>query len=374
MKKAICFLASVLIIVCVCSVYVFAENEEYELENFPKEVSDELFSTMSDEVREALEAIGINDLDFKSVYNFSFGSVLSYFTPQLKEKGSRVLSGFFELLVCVMLLSVFGVILEDGKNKKLFSLFSSALIAVIILPSVQNVLSSGISVLKISNTFIVSYVPVLTLILSFSGNAASAMLFNSFLLGMCEVMSAVINNVVVQFMGCFICLSVTYSLDENLRVQRLISAVNKGVTLILTSAASLFSGILTVKNVMAVSLDSLSVRGVRFLLSSFIPIIGSSISEAYSSVLGSINLIKGSVSVIGIIAIAVINLPVIAETFMYYLSFSALAYISEISSCNQVSDVLRAIASVMRILIVLIVFEMFVLVISTGIILTIKNA
>lgn len=374
MKKAFSFLVSVLIILCICSVSVFAENEEYELQDFQKEVSDELFSTMSDDVSEALEAIGINDLDFKSVYNFSFSSVLSYFTPQLKEKGSRVLSVFFELLTCVMLLSVFGVILEDGKNKKLFSLFSSALIAVIILPSVQNVLSSGISVLKISNTFIVSYVPVLTLILSFSGNAASAMLFNSFLLGVCEIMSAFINNVVVQFIGCFICLSVTYSLDESLRVQRLISAVNKGVTLILTSAASLFSGILTVKNVMAVSLDSLSVRGVRFLLSSFIPIIGSSISEAYSSVLGSINLIKGSVSVIGIIAIVVINLPVIAETFMYYLSFSALAYISEISNCNQVSDVLRAIASVMRILIVLIVFEMFVLVISTGIILTIKNA
>ena len=373
MKKILIFLITFLSLVSVITTDAYAENE-YELNGLKDEVSDGIFSAMEDEVAEALFEIGITDLDFSGVYNLSFSEILSYFTPEIKSKAVNVLKSLTGTFSVMLLYMLFSTLLYGDEREKTFELLMTALIAVIVMPMLRNTIAPAVSVMKITNSFIVSYIPVLTLILSFSGSGASAVLFNTSVVGICELMSFIINGVLVDFIGLFICVVTAFSMNDSMRASRIISAVNRLFTVIMTSAGALFSGILTVKNVMAASVDSLSVRGIRFVLSSFIPVIGSSISEAYSSVLGSINLIKGSAVVIGILAVAIINVPVIAELFMYYISFSALGYFSEICCTDKASGIFRMCASVTRIFMALIIFEIFILVISTGLIITIKNS
>lgn len=372
MKKIFAFLISTAVILCLVSPLVCAEYE-YELSGFKSEISDSLFSSMENDVRDVLEEIGVTDLEFSKIYNLSFAEIFSYFTPEIKEKAKGVLKSFTELFILMLIFVVFSTLVKGDENEKTLSLIMTALVTVVVLPVLRNIITPAVSVMKISNSFMLSYIPVLALILTFSGNGMSAMLMNSAVVGICQIMSSLINGVLIDFIGCFISVVTAFSMNDNLRAGKLISSMNKIFTLIITSAGALFSGILTVKNVMAVSVDSLSVRGIRFLLSSFVPVIGSSISEAYSSILGSINLIKGSVVVIGILAVTIINVPVIAEVFFYYLSFSALTYFSEISCPDNTANIFRMCAAVTRIFLALIIFEMFILIISTGLVLTIKN-
>lgn len=372
MKKIFCFLTLLAFFLCLTDFSVYAADE-IRLDSLTDEVSDSLFSSMEADVKDALQKIGISDLDFSKIYNLSFRDVLSYFTPAIKDKAVSVLKSFTGLFLLILLFSVMNTVIQGDGYDKTYSLFMTATVAVLVLPVLRSIIIPAVSVMKISNGFIISYIPVLTLILSFSGSGMSAMLFNTSVVGMCEIMSFLVNGILVDFTGCFICLVTAFSMNENLNAGRIISSVNKLFTLVVASAGTLFSGVLTVKNVMAVSVDSLSVKGIRFLLSSFVPVIGSSISEAYSSLLGSINLIKGSVAVIGILAVAVINVPVIVEIFLYYLSFSALSYFSEISCPGNTANIFRMCAAVARAFMVLVIFEMFILVISTGLVLTIKN-
>lgn len=372
MKKILSVMIAVFL-ACVLFSYTAEAENEYDFEGLKNELSDSLFSSVSDEVGDALEAIGITELNFDDVYNVSLSGILSYFTPQIKEKGKDVLKSFSVLLTLVLLLSVFNVILENNDLKSTLSVAGAAFVILFSFSGINGTINSCLSVLKVSSSFIVSYVPILTLIISFSGNPASALVYNSFVLGITEVLSAVVSFGLIDFIGMFFCLAVAFSMNESLNTSKIISAVNKTVSFVLGISGSLFSGVLTLKNIMAVSVDSVSVKGVRFLLSTFVPIVGSSISEAYSSVLGSINLIKGSVAVVGILCVVIINLPVIIEALMYYISFSALSYISETGGCKQVSDLFKAICCTVRILMILVVFEMFLLIISTGIMLTFKN-
>ena len=372
MKNIICYLCFASVLLSFLCFKVSAENE-YGFDTLRQEVTESLSDAMSSEVKEALRYMGIDSLDFEKVYNLSFSDVLSYFTPMIKEKAKGVGSGFCEMLVAVLLLCIITTVTENSTMNKALLLLGGAVMILLSFSHVSSILNSCVSVMKISGGFIFSFVPVLTLIISFSGNPASALAYNGFVMGITQVMSAFVNNGLTESLGAFFCLAVTFSLNESFNTGKLISVVNKAFSLLMGILGSLFSGILTIKNIMAVSVDSLSVRGVRFLLSSFIPIIGSSISEAYSSVLGSINLIKGSVVVIGILAVAIINLPVIAESLLWYFSFSVLSYISESASMGQISDLFRAVCCLIRILLILVVFEMFLLIISTGIMLTFRQ-
>ena len=92
-----------------------------------------------------------------------------------------------------------------------------------------------------------------------------------------------------------------------------------------------------------------------------------------SVIIGSINLIKGSVAIVGIFVILIINIPVLVETLIYYLSFTAMSYLSDSFSGVRVGETLRGIACAVRILMLLCVFEMFILIISTGIMLSLKG-
>lgn len=347
--------------------------QEYSLDSIEEKVSDDLFSSMDEDIKDALGYFGVDKLDFEKIYSISFSDILSYFTPQIKDKAASVFKTFFQLLSAVMILCIFSVLLKESGLEKTVMLLGNILIIIISASGINSTLNACLSALKISSGFMISFVPILTLLISLSGNPASALAYNTAVLGFAEVLSAVISNGLVDFLGCFFCLAIAFSLNETVKVSKLINAVNKTVSLFLGFSGSIFAGVLSIKNIMAVSADSLSVKGIRFLISSFIPVIGSSISEAYSSLLGSINLIKGSVAVIGIIAVIIINLPVIAETFLYYISFSALSYISDICGCHEGSEILKAICCGMRILLLLVIFEMFLLVISTGIMLTFRG-
>lgn len=369
MKKLVYIILLIALLLPLHTVTAYAEPLYY-FDEIKSELSEDLSNIITDEIKDAFDFVGVNEFDFESIYKVSFRELLTYFTPEIKDKASHVFSSFFSLFSTVLLLSSFGVLTQSSGMNNALMLLGSTVITLMTMSNLADTINSCLSVLKLSGGFVASYVPVFTLIVSFSGNPASALVYNSFVLGFTEVMTAIINGGLVDFIGCFLCLAIAFTLNESLNTGKLINAVNKTATLVLSISGSLFSGILTVKNIMAASLDGVSVKGVRFLLSSFIPIVGASISEAYSSILGSINLIKSSVAVIGILAVVIINLPVIVETLLYYLSFSALSYISGITGCNRVSDLFGAICSAIRLMLILVVFQMFILIISTGIILT----
>ena len=366
-----------ILFVSVSAVFFFSfsvsANDYYDFSELKESLYDEMFESMSDETRVAFEALGITDLNFENIYKVSVKSLLSYFTPEIKNKMSNVFGNFFELFSMVLILCAFGVLIQGGGISNALMLFGNSVIVLLTFGNISDVINSCLSAIKLSSGFMASYVPIFTLIISFSGNPASALIYNSFVLGLTEVMSMLIGNGMVDFIGCFLCLATTFSFNEILNTNKLINVANKITSLVLGISGSLFSGILTVKNIMAVSVDGLSVKGVRFLLSTFIPVIGSSISEAYSSIVGSISLIKGSVAAIGILAVIIINFPVIVEASMYYFSLSALSYIAEITGCNQISVLFKAICSAVRIILLIVVFQMFLLVISTGIMLAFRS-
>ncbi len=371
MKKIITFIVVIISLTFSFNFVVF--SADYSLDVIEDEISRSLEDIMEDDLKDALSALGIDDISFESIYNVSLSSILNYFSPEIKNKAENILKSFVLLFSLIMILSVFAVVLNGSKNEKLISFLAMALIMTMTAQLSGRILNSCLSVMKLSGNFMVSFVPILTLIIALSGNPTGALTYNTAVLGFAEILNWSLNGVLVDVMGCFFCLSIAFSMNDAMNVGRLVNAVNRAVSFFFGIAGTMFASFLSFKNIMAVSADSLSVKGIRFLLSSLVPIVGSSISEAYSSVLGSISLIKSSVAVIGIIGVAIINLPVIIETLLVYISFLFLSYISEVTGLSAVSDFFKAVSAGIRIILLAAIFEIFLLVISTGIMLTFKS-
>ncbi len=370
MKKTVVIINAV-ILIFFFSFTAAAEFDEFD--NLDGEISDELFSIIDSDIENVLRDIGISDESLTDALNFSLENIGSFFSSTLAEKAESCLKNVFLLLSVIVICGALSSLFREDKSEEFISLMSVVIITLLSVNIIKGSLSAAVSVLKLSGNFMLSFIPIYTMIISLAGNAASALTYNSLLMAFAEFLSSVISYFSTDLLGIFFCLSISFSMNESVNTGRFISGVNKCVSIVLGLLAGIFTGFLSIKNVLSVTIDSVSVKSIRFLISSLIPIVGSSISDAYSSLLGSINLIKGSVAIVGILVIIIINLPIIIETLIYYVSFTVLSYISDSISGNKAGEAIRCFSCGVRILLLLLVFEMFILIISTGIMLTLKG-
>ena len=115
----------------------------------------------------------------------------------------------------------------------------------------------------------------------------------------------------------------------------------KIISIVLGVLSTVFVGLVTIKGALASSADSVSVKGIKLLAGNTIPIVGGAIGDAYTSVLGSLNLIKGTVGAFGIFAIAAVNIPVITEMLLWMIAVnicSALCGLLGEENCGKVLD------------------------------------
>ncbi len=372
MKKTVIYIF-LLFLFLISAVFSVGAYDFDNIENLESDIKDELDSIVDDSVMDVLEDIGLKDFDFGEVYNISLKNITNFFSITLKDKVKACLDIFFELMCIIMLTGTVASLFKNNSDGNFINLLSVITVILLSVSRISGTLSAVVSVLQLSGKFMLSFVPVYTLIISLSGNAASALTYNTFVISFAELMSAFITSGFTELIGVFFCLGISFSMNSSINIGRFISAVNRAVSTVLGLFASVFTGFLSLKNILSVSVDNVSIKGIRFLIGSLIPVVGSSISEAYSSLLGSINLIKGSVAVIGILVIVIINVPVIFETLVFYISFSTLSFIADSVNATRTGDVLRCFSCGIRILLLLCIFEMFILIISTGILLSVKN-
>lgn len=369
MKKIALIFFTPLLLCCV-TLSSFAAETEYDEEYF----TESLFSSMSDEAADALEELGIDSLDYEKIYNVSFSDIMDFFGKDLKTRAQNCISDTILLSAVIIITGVVNTYFLIDKKDNLVSVLGVIAVTLIMVSKTNPLINTILSTMKMNSTFMLSFIPIFTLLISLSGNPGSAVTYNSLALVFAEGISAFINNVATDLIGVFFCISIAFSLNNMMNINRFINIINKAVSFVVGFIACGFTGLLSIKGVLSSAVDGASAKSIRFLLSSLIPIVGSSISDAYSSLIGSINLIKSSVAVVGILVVLIISIPAVMEGFFYCVSYSVLSYMSEVMGSDDISGVLRAFSSGIRVLLLLSVLEIFILIISTGIMLNIKGA
>lgn len=363
-----------LLVVCVLlSAFPVAVSAAGENNDYGKEFESELYSAFDSETKDALEMFGIDGIESAGVFDFSKDSLSDYFTTNLKEKANAAFRFFFELLSVLMVVSLIGVL--SGKNERggLVNLISVCVFSILTAQKTAAVLNIAVTMAEALNKLLVSFVPIYAGIIAVSGSPVSAAAYNSLTLVFAESVSLLMTKLIVPFVGVILCLSIAFSMNSQIDCGRFLSAAGKCANFALGSAAAFFAGFLSFKSILSSAADSAASRGIRFVVSSLIPVVGSAMSEAYSAFASSINLIKGSAAVIGIAAVFVTCFPAISELFLYFAAVSVLSFSSQILGQNEVASLFRGFALALKVMLLVSVYGLFIVIISTGLMLSVKG-
>ncbi len=369
MKKTAIFFISILMLVYLTCFSSSAKDDIYSEEYF----SENLFSKIDSETLTVLEEFGISDLSYKDIFSVSVSDITRYFSESLSDRVKLCVKFLLQLLSFVLINAIVKSYLGFNSKDNLINIISIVSVSLIIISKLNTLINMLLSSISTCGTFMISFIPIYTLLISLCGSPASAITYNSLTFVFAQGISGFINNVLLKLTGLYFCLSLSFCINENMNTNKLINIVNKTVNFIISFLACSFTGLLSFKGITSSAVDAVSAKSIKFLLSSLIPIVGSSISDAYASLIGSISLIKSSVAIVGILVVLIISLPALIESSAYCLSFSFISYICEIFELNSLSSAIRVFYAGLKFIVMLNVFEIFILIISTGIMLLVKG-
>lgn len=336
-------------------------------------IEESFYEGLDSELSDMLEAFDISGFNGQEIFTKGTENIKLYFSETLENKLKSAAGWFFLQLSIIMLLSAFGSAFDFSLNNEAFTVITAVVLTVGTFGRLSDFLNCTVAAMNLNGRFMLAFIPVFALLISLSGNPASALTYNSMVLLFCEVLSYLSNEILVSLTGIYFALTISFFFNPSVNLSRFTGAVNKASSVAMGFIASMFTGTLTLKNVLAYSTDSLSVKGIRFLIGSLIPVIGPSISDAYSSVLGSINLMKSSLAVIGILALVIINIPPMVEGAVYFFLLTVLGVFADMLGASRAAEIMRSFSGCVKILLLICLFQFFILIISIGIMLTVRG-
>ena len=237
-----------------------------------------------------------------------------------------------------------------------------------------SVVDCSVNALKGCAAFITAFIPVFAAIVAASSAVAISVSMSALLLGACEVVSFVCSFVIMPLMGGFLGVSLASSVSPIIGKSGIADGIKKLCFWTMSLLTTVFVGILSIQTAVSAAADTLGVKTTKFILGSAVPIAGTAVSEALTTVTASMGILKTSVGFYAVIACAVIFLPVLAELFIWRVSLNLNSSLAELLSLSQISAVLKSVDTVISLLIGIILLTGTMFVISLGVVISAGSA
>lgn len=343
----------------------YAVNIDSYLDNSKKQ---EIYSALDEDAKELLYELGITDIEINELFNVGFNRVIGSFFDLLSGSIKDKALTFMTILACMVIASIVNSI-SGSEKKKVNDLIGYSVLALVIFIPFISFLSIVKSLFSSVLVFMKLFIPVYAAIIAMSGKPTLALSFNTTVLALGEFIVYFVDNLYSPFTGMIFSLALVGGISDLFDCENIISAIKKGITFILGLAATLFSGLLSIKSVLASGTDSVGAKGIKFLIGTSVPVVGSSVNEALASIAAGLGLLKSTVGVFGIVALFAIFLPVITEIIAWLILLQLSAILAKSLQSEKEEKLLKNMYSCTSLLLAGTAIMLTVLIISCGIVL-----
>lgn len=358
MKKVVSIIFAVTLLLSFFSITSYAfEDSSSVLKNIDSQTKDYLEELGID----SESGEGISDVSLKSVFKFLFALI----TDKTKRISFFLITVTAVIIVNALLTSFIG---ENTSAKTAINYISVlCIITAIIVPLKELIINAG-AVIKTAAIFTDSYVPILGAVIAASGNIKLAFTYNSFAIALSSFITEIADDFFIPVVNMLFAFNILTSFTFESYKHKIVKSVKRLIIIILSLISTIYTGLLTTQSILAVSSDSLTVRGIRFFSGTFIPVVGSGVSESVASVMSSLSVMRNTAGVIVIVVIILLFLPIIIELLVWYFALQFCSIASDLFGNGEISEMIEEMSSMISLINIILFYITFVLIISTGII------
>jgi stage III sporulation protein AE len=276
----------------------------------------------------------------------------------------------FVMLGKIIAVTLLGVIIRsvsanEDTLSKVFEIICVVCTVAIITDTVKNSFQSVQDSINGINTYLIAYLPVYSGITAAGGNVIGSNGYLAIMLFVCEIMGTIASRILLPFLSMVLAVTLVSAINPRLNFTDVANSVKKVVTVGLGLLMTVFTGIMAIQGITGAAADNVSTKALKFAASSFIPVIGNSVSEAYSTVKGSLGIIRSTVGSIGIIVLFLIIIKPVITIMAVKFSIFLAKCVNDIFGRAQISGLLKSVNSVLSIAVSIIIAYALIFTVAT---------
>lgn len=343
--------------------------DEFYYNQYKSSGADELEGYLPEETREYFKDNNIDPLKSGWTDSLEPKNVFTHILSFLKSGAKGPFASGSVIIAIILVSSALNGMDIKGASSVATGYAVSLTAAASVITPIFSVISAGANALKGCAAFMVAFVPVFAVIVASSGATATSASMSGLLLGACQAVNLIADFVIMPLMGGYLAISIASNVSPLVENSGLASGIKKICYWVMSLLTTVFLGILSIQTAVNASADTLSLKTAKFIIGSSVPMAGTALSEALTTVTASMGMLKTTVGIYGVIACAAVFLPILAELVLWRITFNITATISDLMSVPKISSVLRSADTVLSVLIGIILLTAAMFIISLGVVL-----
>jgi stage III sporulation protein AE len=332
---------------------------------------EEIVDAVPGDAKERMAEAGLNDFSVGELLQLSPKEFFAAIWQMILDEAGRPLRTLGVILAVVILSAMLRGLVGGPAQHSMAQVFATVavlcLLTSVVTPILDCVVDTSAAIESASN-FMLTFIPVFSAALTAAGQPVTGAVYNMFLFSACQVVAQVVAGTLIPLLGVYLAICVVGVLAPELHIDSATKSVRSIVSWSLGFLTTGFVGLLSVQTMVSGSADGVTARATRFLIGSFVPVVGGVLSEAVAAARGCLRLIKTSVGAYGILAAAFIFLPILLRALLWYVVTGVSATAGDLLGVGEVSTIMRSCSSALGILIAVVICFALLIIVSTTVV------
>ncbi len=287
---------------------------------------------------------------------------------------------FLPLIATIVAVSILGGMIQNLKpnlgKKSIGSVIhfvTYGVVIILIFTIVMRMITLTSNTLNSIKSQMDAVFPILLTMLTAVGGSVSVSVYQP---AMALLSSFIVNIFTLILLPLFLIstvLALVSNLSNNVKLDKLISFIHSLFKWIVGIIFTVFIGFASIQGITAGAIDGLSIKTAKFAIKSYVPLIGSYMSDGFYILLASSSLIKNAIGATGLLLLAGTILSPILELVIFMLALKLMAGIIEPLGDGKIASFVGTLSKNMSLLISILVAVSFMYTLLTGLVMCSAN-
>ncbi len=345
------------------------QQEEFGISEFIEEAqnySGEFFEDM--DMNEILNSAIKGEVDNQTF----FQKILNLLGGELVD-GLTVLGSILAIVIIHSILKSVSESLENDTISKLIYYVQYILIVTIVMMNFSDI----VQVVKDTCNNLIGFmnilIPLLISLMIYTGSIATSGILEPIILFLINFIGNIIQTVIIPIVLIFTSLIVISKISDNVQIDKLSKFLKSGVVWFFGIILTIFVGVISLEGTLSSSVDGITSKTTKAVVSSAIPVVGKILGDAVDTVLGAGILLKNAVGLIGVIVVIGICIIPILKLGILTIAYKVLSAICEPIADKNITSLLDQIGDVYKIFLAILCSISVMLIVGTALVVKISN-
>ena len=378
MKNIVFKLIILVIFITIVPSYTFA-NEEQTLEEQRQEFG------IQDFIKNAKQYTGdfFEDVDLNEILDDAIegkvdnSSLLKRLINLLGNQVVDNIKGIISILVIIIIHSILKSISESLENdgvSKLIYYVQYILIVTIIMSNFSDIVLTVQDTTTNLVAFMQMLIPLLITLMMYTGSITTSSMSEPIILFMINFLGNIIQSIIIPLVLVFTSLVIISKISDKVQIDKLSKFLKSGIVGFLGIILTIFVGVVSLEGSLTSSVDGITAKTAKSIVSSAVPVVGKVLGDAVDSVLGCGIILKNAVGIVGVIIVIGICIMPIIKLSVLTLAYKLLACVVQPVADGKIVSLLDQIGDIFKLLLAILCSIAFLLIIGTALVLKISNS